>query len=433
MARICGQEEFIAKANEVHHGKYDYSLVRYTKTDEKVKIICSEHGVFEKTPNKHLAGQGCPMCGRNRTRLTREDFIERAKRVHGDRYDYSNVVYQRMDKPVEIICPIHGPFMQTPNLHIVLGHDCPKCGHAKAGLKRRGENNVAHRQDVKDAKKATCLKKYGTTTWAGSEEGRSRLHDIIVNEGKLEKMKQTCQSRYGTDFWTQSDEGREALHVLMSSDEMRAKIVSGYKAAYGMHYMQTEKGRERAKSYIDDERREKMLQSLIEHYGVPYVVFTEEERAEVLRKSWETKRRNGTFRTSKPEMTLYKLLCDIFGEDDVDPQHVDDVRYPFHCDFYIKSRDLFIELNAHWSHGGHWFDETNSDDLVVLQKWFDRGRGRGSSSYLTAIKVWTERDLLKRQFAIDNNLNYVVFWKNNLSDAREYLSGLQVVHGETVK
>lgn len=424
MGRVCSQADFVAKANDIYHGKYDYSLVEYKKSNVKVKIICPEHGVFEKTPNKHLAGQGCLFCGRNRTRLGRDTFIERARQVHGDKYDYTYVVYQRRDVPVEIVCPVHGSFMQTPHSHVVLGHDCPKCGHARAGLKRRGECNVAHRQDVKDAKAATCLNKYGATTWAGSEEGRSCLHDIIVNEGKLEKMKQTCQAKYGTDFWTQSDVGRECLHELMSSDEMRARIVAGYEAVYGMHYMQTEQGRECAKSYIDDERRKKMLQSLIERYGVPYVVFTEEERAEMLKKSWETKRRNGTFNTSKPEITLFKLLCDVFGESDVDGQHVDDDRYPFHCDFYIKSQDLFIELNAHWSHGGHWFDETNPDDLVVLQNWINRSMERGSSYYRTAIRVWTERDLLKRRFAIDNDLNYMVFWKNDLSDAREYLSRL---------
>lgn len=429
MARICGQEAFIAKANEIHHGKYDYSLVQYEKSDVKVKIICPEHGVFEKTPRKHLIGQGCPVCGRNRTKVSLAEFIERAQRIHGDKYDYSNVLYQSMSEPVEIICPVHGSFMQTPHSHIVLGHDCPKCGHAKAGLKRMGEHNVAHRPDVKAAKSATCLRKYGKKTWAESEEGRSRMHDIIVNDGKLDKMKATCQARYGTDFWTQSDEGREALHVLMSSDEMKAKVVAGYEAAYGMHYMQTEQGRERAKSYIDDERYAKMLATMVSRYGVKYAA----QNPDSIAKGWATKRRNGTFNTSEPEVTLYKLLCDVFGEDDVDPQHVDDVRYPFHCDFYVKSKDLFIELNAHWSHGGHWFDETNFDDLAVLRTWVTRSKERGSAYYKNAIVVWTERDLLKRQFAMDNNLNYVVFWKNNLSDAREYLSGLQVVHGETAK
>lgn len=418
-------ESFIEAARAVHHDKYDYSDVKFVGVNKKVSIICPEHGVFEQTPGKHLKGQGCPRCGRNRTKLGKEEFIKRAREIHGDKYDYSKAVYSRVDQPVEIICPIHGPFMQTPREHIALKHNCPKCGYASAGKKRMGEKNVAHRLDVKAAKATAFLERYGAKTWAESDAGRKRLHEIIVDEGKLDKMKQTCQERYGTDFWTQCDEGRAALHEKMSSDEMRAKIVAGYKAAYGMHYMQTEQGRERARSYIDDERREKMLASLTARYGVPYVVLTDEERAKMLQKSWQTKRRNGTFNTSKPEDTLYGLLCDIFGEEDVETQYVDDERYPFHCDFYVKSLDLFIELNAHWSHGGHWFDETNPDDIALLDKWMTRAKERGSAYYHEAITVWTQRDLLKREFAKENELNYVVFWKNDLSDAREYLSRIK--------
>ena len=114
MARIRNQEEFIAKANEIYDGRYDYSLVKYTKSSEKVIIICPDHGSFEKTPNKHLAGQGCPVCGRNRTKIGLDEFLSRAHAIHGSRYDYSKTTYHRIDEPVEIICKIHGSFMQTP-------------------------------------------------------------------------------------------------------------------------------------------------------------------------------------------------------------------------------------------------------------------------------------------------------------------------------
>lgn len=421
MSRVNTQEAFIQKSNQIHNGKYDYSLVQYVKSSEKVKIICSKHGVFEQTPNKHLAGHGCPICAINQKKVGNGEFISRAVSIHGSLYDYTKVEYVRSNSPVVIICPKHGMFKQTPHEHVTLQHGCPKCGHYNAGQKRRGDKSVAHRPEVKAAKAKTCLDRYGATTWSGSDIGRQRLHDIIVNEGKLEKMKETCQLRYGADNWSQSDQGKAKLHEIMSSPEVRSKIVAGYKKAYGMHYMQTDAGRKRAQSYIDDARREKMLQSLTMHYGVPYVVFSPEQRVEVNAKVSATKRRNGTFNTSKPEVTLHKLLCDVFGDDNVIQQYVDDERYPFHCDFYVISEDLFIELNAHWSHGGHWFDENNENDLEQLNKWVERTKQRGSAFYKKAINVWTVRDPLKRQFALDNNLNYVVFWKNDLSDAREYL------------
>ena len=213
---------------------------------------------------------------------------------------------------------------------------------------------------MKQKKAVTCEVHFGAKTWAESDEGRNRLHEIIVDEGKLDIMKVTCQKRYGTDFWTQSDEGKAKLHDIMSSEDMNKKVRSGYEDNYGMHYMQTEEGRNRAKSYIDDDRREKMRQSMIKNHGVPYAYMN----PKILEKSWQTKRRNGTFNTSKPEITLYSLLCDVFGKEDVLRQYNNDPRYPFHCDFYVKSFDLFIELNAHWSHGEHWFNEHDENDLV---------------------------------------------------------------------
>lgn len=87
------------------------------------------------------------------------------------------------------------------------------------------------------------------------------------------------------------------------------------------------------------------------------------------------------------------------------------------CDFYIASWDLFIELNAHWTHGGHWFDATNDDDLRRLQIW----RSKKSTYYESAIHIWTERDPLKRKVAVLNGLNYLVFWDVNLHDSKEWL------------
>ena len=420
MVRITNQDEFIQKANEIYDNKYDYSFVRYIKSSEKVTIVCREHGPFEKTPNKHLQGQGCPVCGRNRTKIGADVFVHRAQAIHGNKYDYSKVVYQRKDVPVEIICPVHGPFMQTPHSHVTLGHNCPKCANAAGGAKRSGKNNVAHREDVKQKKSETCVKRYGATTWAASDEGRQSLHDLIVNE-KLPIMKATCQERYGTDFWTQSEEGRMMLRELMSSKEMQDKVANGYVSAYGMHYMQTEAGRERARSYIDAERRQKLKEGLVRRYGVPHVVFSDEEWVEIVHKSWETKRKNGTFNTSKPEETMKSLLIDIFGKDDVFCQYDADTRYPFACDFYIKSSDLFIELNAHWSHGGHWFNKNDDNDLQKLTVWTKRAQQKGSRYYHAAIYVWTERDLMKKAIAEKNNLNYLVFWNQDLSDVRDYL------------
>lgn len=118
--------KFIEEAKKVHGDRYDYSKVVYINQRTKVHIICSEHGEFEQTPSDHLQGHGCPKCGGTKA-LTQEEFIRRAREVHGDRYDYSKVVYINQNTKVCIICPEHGEFEQTPLSHIYQRSGCPKC------------------------------------------------------------------------------------------------------------------------------------------------------------------------------------------------------------------------------------------------------------------------------------------------------------------
>ena len=110
------QEFFINKSNKIHFNEYDYSLVEYKLHRKKVKIICKEHGVFEQTPNAHLAGKGCLKCS-GKDKLTTEEFIEKAKIIHNNIYDYSLVEYINNHTKIKIICSKHGTFEQRPDVH----------------------------------------------------------------------------------------------------------------------------------------------------------------------------------------------------------------------------------------------------------------------------------------------------------------------------
>lgn len=121
--------EFIEKARNIHGDKYDYSYVDYTNTDKKVSIICPKHGVFLQRPHNHLKGQGCPKCYGNAV-VNKEDFVNKSNLIHKNKYDYSKVEYKNMRSFVKIICPIHGEFVQKANDHIH-GHGCPRCYHSK--------------------------------------------------------------------------------------------------------------------------------------------------------------------------------------------------------------------------------------------------------------------------------------------------------------
>ena len=119
-------EEFIQRANKIHNNKYDYSNVNYINNNTKVMIWCPEHGFFEQTPGKHLSGQRCPDCS-GHTRWNTEKFIEESIKIHGKgKYDYSKVDYVNNSTNVIIHCSIHGDFEQRPYIHLK-GSGCPEC------------------------------------------------------------------------------------------------------------------------------------------------------------------------------------------------------------------------------------------------------------------------------------------------------------------
>ena len=127
-------EEFIEKAKEKHGNKYNYSNVEYINAKTKVSIRCIEHGEFKQTPGSHLYGQGCPTCSR-KIKLTTEEFIEKAKEKHGNKYNYSKVEYINFNTKVIIRCIEHGEFKQTPGSHLY-GKGCPTCGNILNAKKR---------------------------------------------------------------------------------------------------------------------------------------------------------------------------------------------------------------------------------------------------------------------------------------------------------
>lgn len=119
-------KEFVEKAQKIHGDKYDYSLVEYVNDKTKVKIVCKEHGEFEQKPGNHLYKKGCKKCSIKARSCDTKLFIEKSKKVHGDKYDYSLIEYVNAAIKVKIICKKHGIFEQTPNANLN-GYGCKKC------------------------------------------------------------------------------------------------------------------------------------------------------------------------------------------------------------------------------------------------------------------------------------------------------------------
>ena len=126
--------EVIKDFEGVHGSKFIYSKVKYDNKNTPVIVICKSHGEFNVTPKDHISGNGCPKCA-GKGKMT-EDVINEFNKIHGNKYDYSNVNYEKNNIKLEIICEKHGSFFQTYNTH-KKGHGCPKCATTKNSEKKK--------------------------------------------------------------------------------------------------------------------------------------------------------------------------------------------------------------------------------------------------------------------------------------------------------
>lgn len=134
MSKVITTEMFIERAKKVHGNFYGYDRAVYRGQNEKIIITCPIHGDFETTPVRHWGGCKCAKCQGVRPQMTTDEFICEAKRVHGDKYDYSKVDYKNAKEKVEVICPKHGSFWVTPNNHVSKKSGCPECSFRKKSL-----------------------------------------------------------------------------------------------------------------------------------------------------------------------------------------------------------------------------------------------------------------------------------------------------------
>jgi hypothetical protein len=120
------KEQFIKEASSIHNNFYNYDKINYTSTDNKIVITCPTHGDFEQTPDNHISGHGCPKCSSDNKTKTKEQFIKEASTIHNNFYNYDKTIYINAATKIIITCPIHGDFEQPPGTHL-LGIGCSKC------------------------------------------------------------------------------------------------------------------------------------------------------------------------------------------------------------------------------------------------------------------------------------------------------------------
>ena len=314
-------------------------------------------------------------------RLTTKEFIEKAHHVHGDQYDYSKVDYTKATNNVEIICKIHGSFMQLPYNHLK-GAGCALCNKFDARKLSKDEfitRSVSVHGDMFDYSKV----------------------NYVNNKTPVEIV---CHS-HGS-FWQKPEKhlsGHGCPNCVKNKKDDTESFIRKARAVHGNLYDYS------FVEYVDQKTKVCIVDP-------KYGVFWQSPCGHL---NGEGNPRRRCSKYSKPQVEMVDALKLKFGDDDVLSEYKS-IAYPYKVDAYIKSLDLYIELNAFWMHGGHWFDVNNSDDMRLLNIW----KTKESSMYKTAIKTWTISDLEKRRVAIENNLNYLVFWDTNLFDFYEWYNSL---------
>ena len=173
--------------------------------------------------------------------------------------------------------------------------------------------------------------------------------------------------------------------------------------------------------FCSEETLQKRIKTNLERYGVPFYAKTKEfskfmdDNYDSIRdKSNQTKQKNHSFNTSKIEERFAQWLTD---NNIKFIRQYRSAQYPFACDFYFPDKDLYLEINALWTHGRHLFNSESMTDQETLAEW----KSKKSKYYDNAIETWVVRDPKKYKTAQKNHLNWAVVYNNNLDDIiKEY-------------
>lgn len=276
---------------------------------------------------------------------------------------------------------------------------CPKC-LARAGVitRKNNPNYISNfsKPEVREKIKKTILERYGVDNVFKLKETHETAKKTKLerygneNYNNTEQFKKTCLEKYGCAAPSQNKEIRE-------------KQIKTLFERYGGHF-----------------NKEQVSKTIQEKYGVEWFTQThilkeKTNTIEAKEKQYKTKKKNKSFNSSKKEKECFDLISKIYP--DVITQYKSE-KYPFNCDFYIPSIDTYIEYNGTWTHGGHPFDETDDNDINTLYLWTEKAKK--SNFYKNAIHTWTIRDVHKRNYAKENNLNFYEFY--NISDLNEFLN-----------
>lgn len=287
------------------------------------------------------------------------------------------------------------PYKASRGRHVVM-LGCGFGNYAKVLQRIIGKDGYAALRNESWSKKqrATMQERYGVSNAFEKEAFREFASQEAISAGRV-KRTATMLERHGVEHPNQNPDIRDKM--------MSARNATNLERYGVLNPMQN--------PLFAAKSAETRQQVMLKRYGHKNSV----EVKAIRDKIFDNRKKNKTLNTSNAEQALGVLLRQRFGDNDVEHNVVVDARYPYHVDYYIKSMDLFIELNGDKCHNDHWFDPESPRDMQIVRAWVENAErleqnGQTRSRYRKYIQTWTVSDVAKREKAREHDLNYLVFW-----------------------
>ena len=306
-------------------------------------------------------------------------------------------------------------------------------------------SDVNKKQEINNKIRETCLLKYGDEHYSNRIKARETclqrygVTSPLKSEIFKQKSKETCLQRYGVEYTGQIPEKIEKTHKACLEKY-------GVDSVFKVQKFRNQSLDTCIKKYASNEDdinsivnigqlkyvKDKIKNTCLEKYGVENPMQTQYYKNlissilssnEIQEKIYNTKLLNNSFNISYQEDVCFDLLKEKYS--DCIRQYKSEL-YPFNCDFYIPSLDLYIEYNGSHYHHYHPFDINDDNDINELNRLKEKAENSNAhkngkkSQYDNIIYTWTILDLKKRNIAQQNNLNYIEFW--NMNEVKEWIN-----------
>lgn len=427
------KEQFLEKCEKLFP-EYDFSNIDWKSYTTSIIVTCRDHGNFEILPSKLYQQRG--RCKKCRAKIMSEknsananSRLKKARQTNLEKYRAENPFQSE-----EIKQKIRKTSMERYGgiglASKEISEKIVKTKEEKYGdstftnrekcmqtvQDRYGVDNVYASKEVLEKKKQTYLDHYGVDNPLKAKEVREKAKKTkekrygSKNYNNINRAKQTNLKKYNVETPFQILEIREKciqnLHTPEADEKRRQTCLLNFGVEYSIQLPNVQ---EKAKINSHTVKAlQKQKQTNIQKYGVACAfqradVIEKTHSEEVKLKRRKTLHEHGTYGKSDAEDRCYDLLVTKY-QDAI--HHYTSELYPFECDMYVPSLDLYIECNFFWTHNDHFFESNNPDDINTLNNWTNKN----TKFYNNAINVWTNSDIKKRDMAIKNNLNYLVFW-----------------------